>query len=151
MAKADDDRAIQARRSRFLGRRYRFCRHRLGLQLPHYVDHFPFAVELRDFKIIDPIGRDDFHDGGIIVTIENRNLFQLSILQRLFSPAVARVLDESHRAHVIELAAPCFRIGRDHTLGQFGMKRVFHTRGVACVPTFDVIERRLGDRSALIR
>ena len=65
---------------------------RLGLQFPQHIDDFPFAVELRDFEIIDPIGRDDLNDSGIIVMIENRDLFQLSILRRLFPAAVARVL-----------------------------------------------------------
>ena len=64
--------------------------------------------------------------------------------------AVAGALDQRHRAHVIELAAPCFRIGRDHALGQFGMKRAFHAGGIACVPTFDVIERRLLNRFVVI-
>src|SRR6266481_105147 len=83
----------------------------LRFQFPEHVDDFPVAVELCDFEIVDPIGRDDLHDGGIIVTIENRNFFELSIWRRLFPAAVASALDKRHRAHVIELAAPCFRIG----------------------------------------
>ncbi len=49
----------------------------LGFQLPQHID---------DFEKIDPIGCDDFNDGGIIVAIENRDLFQLSIWRRLFPP-----------------------------------------------------------------
>src|SRR6266446_3679238 len=79
-------RSIQAPRLRFLRRRSRFWRCGLGLQLPQHIDDFPFAVEFRDFEIIDPIGRDDFHDRGIIVTIENRHLFQLPIWRCLFPP-----------------------------------------------------------------
>src|SRR5260370_27241131 len=107
-------------------------------------------MECWALEIIDPIGRDNFHDGGIIVTIEDRYLFQLSIWRRLFSAAVAGALDQRHRAHVIELATPGFRIGRDHALSQFWMKRAFHPSGVACVPTFDVIERRLLNRFVVI-
>ena len=51
---------------------------------------------------------------------------------------------------MIELAKPCFRIGRDHALGQLGMKRALHARGVAGVPTLDVIEGRLRDRGVVI-
>src|SRR5205807_10273953 len=81
---------------------------RLELQFPKHVDDFPFAVEFCDFEIIDPIGRNDLHDGSVVVTIEDCYLFQLSILRRLFPAAVAGPLDERHRAHVIELASPRF-------------------------------------------
>src|SRR5205809_484705 len=56
-----------------------FWRRRFRFQLPQHVDDFPVAIEFCDFEIIDPIGRDDFHDGDIIVTIENCYLFQLLI------------------------------------------------------------------------
>src|SRR5947207_10756605 len=44
---------------------------RLRLQFPEHVDDFPVTVKFSDLEIIDPIGGDDFHDGGVIVAIEN--------------------------------------------------------------------------------
>src|SRR5438874_9612672 len=44
---------------------------RLGLQFPEHVDDFPVAVEFSHLEIIDPIRRDDFHNGGVIVAIED--------------------------------------------------------------------------------
>jgi len=120
------------------------------LQFPENVNDFPVAVELGDFEIIDPIGRDDLHDSGIVVAIKNRHFFQLSVRWRLFSAAVACALNERHRAHVIELAAPGLGISRYHSLRQFGMKRAFHPCGVASVPTFDVIQRGFLDRFVFI-
>src|ERR1700730_3015808 len=92
--------SIQLRRSRF------------WFQFPKDIDDLPVAVEFGDLEIVDPIGSNDFHDSGVIIAIENRHFFQLSILRDLFADAFARSLHERHCSYVIELAAAGIWIGQ---------------------------------------
>src|SRR5438477_5639163 len=89
-----------------------FLRRRIGLdgcglrfQLPKHIDDLPITVELRDFKVIDPVRRDDLNHSGVIESIEDGDFFQLSISGRLCPAAIPCPLHQRHRAHVIELAA----------------------------------------------
>jgi len=80
-----------------------------------------FAVDFGFFQIIDPAGRHDLHNGGVVEAIENCDLFCLLFLWCFAATAALGVLDQLHGAHVIELTMPGFRIREDHSLRQFRM------------------------------
>jgi len=59
----------------FLRRRTGLDRRRLRFQLPKHIDDLPLTVELRDFKVIDPVRRDDLDHGCVIESVEDGDLF----------------------------------------------------------------------------
>jgi len=82
----------------------------------------------------------------VVVAVQNRDLFLLSILWNLFANAISGALHERHRAQVIELASARLPISGDHPFSQLLMKGAFHPGRRRRVPTFNVIERSFFDR-----
>src|SRR5262249_28758566 len=74
---------------------------RLRFTFPKDIDDFPFAVELCFLQVIDPIGRNDFDHGDIVVAIQHRTVFLLLFLWCLCADPGSPSLHECHRAHRI--------------------------------------------------
>jgi hypothetical protein len=63
----------------------------LSFQLPKHVYDFPLPIELCLFQIIDPPGSHDFNYSGIVVPIENGDIFRLLFLWRFVTSATVTV------------------------------------------------------------